>query len=181
MNIRNKFLHDIDCSSFQILLSQFDNGIVNRFKKFLEEGQTISDEEACKKACYKLFQKNLDTIRKKIRVNRKSIEIKNKLFQAQNEQLIFYIDFVCDVLSKVSIATENAELENPKVAVYGEEIIQILQESYQKLNNQSNSKEYEELLKNNENIKALFGIKGELKELPNWDEFKLENKNKPNN
>lgn len=181
MSIRNKFLHDIDCSSFKSLLQQLDNGIVNRFKKFLEEGQSISDEEACKSACYKIFKTNLGTIKKKIQLNKAAKEKKNKLFQVQNEQIIYYIDFISDLLNKVSTATENAELENPKVASLGTEILQILEESVQKLNSEAISNIYEEFFNSNENIKTVFGIKGELKDLPKWDEFKLANSHKSNN
>lgn len=173
-------MHDIDCSSFQNLLQQLDNGIVNRFKKFLEEGQSISDEEACKSACYKIFKTNLGTIKKKIQLNKAVKEKKNKLFQVQNEQIIYYIDFIADLLNKVSITTENSELENPKVAVLGAEIFQILEESVHKLNSETKTDIYEEFFNSTENIKAVFGIKGELKDLPKWDEFNLENKHKSN-
>ena len=183
MNIRNKFLHDLECNSFKIQFNEKikDNGLQNRFKKFLEEGQSISDEEACKKACYSLFQKNIDTIKKKNSVNRKSIENKNKLLQVQNEQIIYYIDFIADLLNKVSIATENAELENPKVLILGMEIQQILEESVQKLNSEDKSNIYEEFFNSNENIKAVFGIKGDLKDFPKWDEFNLKNNHKSSN
>lgn len=183
MNIRNKFLHDLECNSFNILFNEKikDNGLQNRFKKFLEEGQSISDEEACKKACYSLFQKNIDTIKKKNSENIKSIENKNKLFQVQNEQIIYYIDFIQELLNKVSIATENAELENPKVAILGEYILKILEESVQKLNSESRTNIYEEFFNSNENIKAAFGIKGELTELPKWDDFNLKNNHKSSN
>lgn len=173
MNVRNKFLHDMDCSSFQILLQQLDNGIVNRFKVFIEKGKSIDDEKACEQACYKLFQKNIKTIKEIIRKNTASRKLKSNLVQVQNEQIIYYIDFIQELLNKVSIATENAELENSKVAVFGAEIFQILQESYQKLKNQPNSNVYEEFFNSNENIKSVFGIKGELKDLPKWNEFKI--------
>jgi len=173
MIVRNKFMHDIECDSFHTLLNQLDKGIVNRFKKFLEEGQSISDEEACKKASYKLFQKNIETIKEILRKNTSSRKLKSNLVQVQNEQIIYYIDFIQELLNKVSLATENAELENPKVATFGAEIFQILQESYQKLENQPNSNVYEEFFNSNENIKSVFGIKGELKDLPKWNEFKI--------
>ncbi len=182
MNIRNKFLHDLECNSFKILFDNLkDKGIQNRFKKFLEEGQSISDEEACKSACYKIFKTNLGTIKKKIRLNKAAIEKKNKLFQVQNEQIIYYIDFIYDLLNEVSMATENAELENLKVASLGAEILQILEESVQKLNSEAKTNIYEEFFNSNENIKAVFGIKGELKDLPKWDDFKLANSHKANN
>ena len=183
MNIRNKFLHDLECNSFKILFNEKikDNGLQNRFKKFLEEGQSISDEEACKKACYSLFQKNIDTIKKKNSENIKSIENKNKLFQVQNEQIIYYTDFIQELLNEVSIVTENAELENPKVTILGKEILKILKKSVQKLNSESRTNIYEEFFNSNENIKAVFGIKGELKDLPKWDDFNLRNNHKSSN
>lgn len=162
MNIRNKFLHVLDCSSFQNLFQQLDNGIVNRFKKFLEEGQSISDEEVCKKACYRLFQKNIDTIKKKVSVNRETIELKYKLFQQQNQQLLFYIDTLHSLLEKVSIATENSELENPKVAILGEEILKILQETQSKLDTETKKNNDNPFFSSNESMKSLFGIKGGL-------------------
>ncbi len=183
MNIRNKFLHDLECNSFNILFNEKinDNGLQNRFKKFLEGGHSISDEEACKKACYSLFKKNIETIKKKNSANRKSIENKNKLFQVQNEQIIYYTDFIQELLNEVSIVTENAELENPKVTILGKEILKILKKSVQKLNSESRTNIYEEFFNSNENIKAVFGIKGELKDLPKWDDFNLRNNHNSSN
>lgn len=181
MNIRNKFLHDIDCNSFQNLLQQLDNGIVNRFKKFIENDKSINNEEACIKASYKLFQNNIDTIKKKVSVNKEAIEIKYKLFQQQNQQLLFYIDTVHNLLEKVSMATENSELENPKVAILGKEILQILQEAQSKLDTETKKFDVKTFFSSNENMKSLFGIKGGLNDLPKWDDFKLENNHKSNN
>lgn len=181
MNIRNKFLHDIDCNSYQYLLSQFDNGIVNRFKKYLDDEKSINDENACKNACYKLFQKNIETIKKKIAANKSSNEKKHKLFQLQNEQIIYYIDFIHDFLEKVSIATENSELENPKVAILGQEILNILEGIVSKLNSETKRFDYEEFFNSDENMKSLFGIKRGLTDIPKWCEFKLGNGNKLSN
>ena len=173
MNIRNKFLHVLDCSSFQSLFKQLDSGIVNRFKKFIKNDSSINDEEACKKACYKLFQNNIGTIKKKIKVHKESIEIKYKLFQQQNQQLLFYIDNVHNLIEKISITLENSELENPKVAILGEEILKILQETERKLDTETKKIDGKTLFSSNENMKSLFGIKGELNDLPKWDDFKI--------
>lgn len=177
MNIRNKFLHDIDCNSYQYLLSQFDNGIVNRFKKYLDDEKLVNEEKACKKACYKLFQKNIETIKKKIRANKSSNEIKYKFFQLQNEQIIYYIDSIHDFLEKVSIATENSELENPKVAILGQEILNILEGTVSKLNSETKIFNYKEFFNSDENIKSLFGVKRTVTDIPQWSEFKLGNDN----
>ena len=163
MIIRNKFMHDIECDSFHTLLNQLDNGIVNRFKKFLVEGQLISDEEACKKAGYRLFQKNIETIKNKIELNKVAKDKKYKLFQFQNDYIIYYVDFIHELLNKVSIVTENSELENPKVAVLGMELLQILEESVRKLNSESKANIYEEMFNTDDSIKSIFGIKETLK------------------
>ncbi|TYC14216.1 hypothetical protein ES677_06665 [Bizionia gelidisalsuginis] len=175
MIVRNKFMHDIECDSFQTLLNQLDKGIVNRFKKFLEEGQSISDEEACRKASYQLFQKNIETIKNKIELNKVTKNKKHELFQVQNERIIYYIDFIKDLMNKVSIATENSELENPKVAILGMELLQILEESNRKLNSETNPNIYEEFFNSDDNLKATFGVKGNLKDWPKWEDFKVPN------
>lgn len=173
MNIRNKFMHDIECDSFQTLLKQLDNGIINRFKKFLEQSQSISDEKDCIEACHRLFRKNIDTIKKKISVNKKTTESKYKLFEVQNKQIIYYMDFISDLMNKISITTENSELENPKVAFLGEEILKILEESVIKLNQDTKQDIYEEFFNSEEHLKAIFGKKVDRKDFPKWDEFKI--------
>lgn len=177
MNIRNKFLHDLECNSFQVLLSQLDKGIVNRFKKYLDNEKLISNESACEKACSKLFKKNMETIKHKIKANKVIKENTHKFYKLHNEQIIFYIDAIHDFLTKVSIATENSELENPKVAILGDKILQILEEAVNKLNEGSKKVDLEEFFNSNENMKSLFGIKSGLNDLPKWSDFKLSNSN----
>lgn len=179
MIVRNKFMHDIECDSFQTLLNQLDKGIVNRFKKFLDDGQLISDEEACRKASYRLFQKNIETIKNKIELNKIAKNKKHELFQVQNERIIYYMDAIHELLNKVSIATENSELENPKVAILGIELLQILKETVQKLNSEAKTDVYEELFNTDDSIKAIYGIKGELKYMPKWECFKLSHISNP--
>lgn len=180
MIIRNKFMHDIECDSFHTLLRHLDNGIVNRFKRFLEDGQQISSEEACAGACYRLFQKNIKTIKNKIGVNKAAISKKYEFFQIQNEQKIFYIDFIHDLMNEVSIATENSELENPKVAILGTELLQILEKVNHRLNIQSEieKKNQEEFFNSDDAIKSIFGIKREPKDWLKLEDFKLPEINK---
>ncbi len=179
MNIRNKFLHDLECNSFQVLFSQLDKGIVNRFKKYLDDEKLISNEDACGKACDKLFKKNIETIKQKIKAFKDIKENTHKFYKLHNEQIIFYIDAIHDLLAKISIATENSELENPKVAILGEEILHILQETVNKLNTEAKQIDLEGFFKSSENMKSLFGIKRGLNDMPKWTDFSLANPNKP--
>lgn len=117
MNIRNKFMHDIECDSFCTLVYQLENGIVNRFKRFLEDIQKTTTEEDWTNACFRLFQKNIKTIKSKISASKDAINRKHKFLQIQNEQNIFYKDLIYDLLNEVSIVTESSELKNPKVAI----------------------------------------------------------------
>src|SRR5690554_423571 len=183
MFIRNKFLHDLECNSFKILFSEKtkDAGIHSRFKNFLKEGQSIFDEDACKQACYNIFVKNIDTIRNKVIEKQEAIEIKYKLFQVQNERIIHYIDFIHDFSHRISSIVKNSELEDPKVAIVGMEIFKVLDKYSQELKNTSENSIYDDFFKSDENLKAIFDIKGELKDLPKWDDFNLENKHKLNN
>lgn len=64
----------------------------------------------------------------------------------------------------MSIATENSELENPKVAILGIDLYKILEESVRKLNIETKPNIYEEFFNSEGNIKALFGIKREPKD-----------------
>ena len=66
-------------------------------------------------------------------------------------------------------------MENPKVAVLGMELLQILEESVRKLNSESKANIYEEMFNTDDSIKSIFGIKGDLKDLPKWEDFKLPN------
>ena len=45
MIFRNKFLHDIKYSSFSLVLNDLDNGIKNRFFKFLTDEKVKSEKE----------------------------------------------------------------------------------------------------------------------------------------
>lgn len=82
MNFRNKFLHAIECNSYSTVLNQFDNGIQNRFKKYIDEGEKNIGEESYRKACGKLYAKNLDVILKKFALKRQSVHDKTELIKS---------------------------------------------------------------------------------------------------
>lgn len=180
MIFRNKFLHDINCDSFSNVLKQLDNGIKNRFKVFLKEGDSITDEFACKTACSSLFLKNISTIKNKVKENRLKLEDRNELFQLQNSQIIKYIDVIFDLVNDLCLILENSELEDEKVRILSEKINTKLEFVIQKLHSENGIKfKLDDFLGSQEKMKNLFGIvKSSQTSILNWKDFKNNSNNK---
>ena len=68
MVFRNKFMHDINCNSFNSVFKIVDNSIKNKFKAFLNDDETIEDE----KSCLKRFSKSLFKKFKSITLNNRN-------------------------------------------------------------------------------------------------------------
>lgn len=113
MNFRNKFLHDIDSNSFTVILETLDNGIKNRFKKFIDSDVKIENEEAYIKACSNLFLNNLKMLQKKIKERRISLENKRDYTTTIFDKLIALTEFSSDFASDIMLILENSNLENP--------------------------------------------------------------------
>ncbi len=114
MTFRNKFLHDIDCNSFSSVFEQLGNGIKNKFKNFIEEGESINDEKACLSAFKRLFLKNLKVLSKKIESKKTLIKSKAELFHVFNDQIIYQIDLFFDLISEIYLTLESTDLNNKK-------------------------------------------------------------------
>lgn len=173
MIFRNKFLHDINCNSFQSVIEQLDNGIKNRFKVFFNEEGNLSDESACRAACSDLFLKNISTIKNKVKGNRLKIEDRHKLFQIQNNQILNYIDLIFDLVTDICLTIEKSELEDEKVRKLSEEINLKLESVLQKLNSEDEIKvELENFLGSPEKLKIFFGIvRSSQVSMLNWNDF----------
>lgn len=59
MVFRNKFAHDIKSDTFISVVDQLDNGVRNRFKKFIANQSNILNEGSYEKAFNKLFTTNV--------------------------------------------------------------------------------------------------------------------------
>jgi uncharacterized protein YutE (UPF0331/DUF86 family) len=174
MNFRNKFLHDINCSTFLSVIELLDNGIKNRFKVFLKEGESLSDESACRTACSNLFLKNISTIKNKVKQNRIKLEDRIKLFQLQNNQIAKFIDIIYDLVNDLCLILEKSELEDEKVRKLSEQINEKLENVLQQLNSNNKIKnEIDDFLRSAEKMKNFFGIvKSSQISIPNWNDFK---------
>lgn len=176
MIFRNKFLHDIECNSFYSIFSQLDNSIKNKFKHFLNEGQSIADEKSCKKACSNLFLKNIKTIKNKVRAKRKTLEEKNEIFQLQNKHIIFHLDLFFDLTNELFLILENAELEDKKVRNLSELISHKCEQYVNKHNDDENfisiKNRLHILFSDVDIIKNYFGVvKIDEEKIPNFQSY----------
>ena len=162
MNIRNKFLHDLECNSFQVFLSKLDSGLVTRFKTFLENEELICNENACEIACNNLFKKNIVTIKNKIKAQEKIL----KFHQLSNNNISLYLEFIRDLIENISITIENSELENPKVVNLGLKIMQVLEGDWNKFNEERKKFDFKEFHNSDEIMKSVFRVKSRLFDLP---------------
>lgn len=122
MVFRNKFLHVIECNSFSSVLEQLDNGLKNKFKSYLKEGEDLNNEESCRNACSNLFLKNIKTIRRKVTSHKNKMNERNELFQLNNQQTINYIDIFFDLIDDIYSILENSDLDNEEIRQLSEAI-----------------------------------------------------------
>ncbi len=122
MIFRNKFLHDIQSNSFLSVLKHFDNGIKNRFKKFLEKDEKINNEESCRMAYRNLYLNNTKVIKLKFANKRKQIEEKADVLQTLLAELERVNDLSFSLIDELLQILESTELENPKIADLSDKI-----------------------------------------------------------
>ena len=114
MIFRNKFLHDLESNSFSYILSKLDNGIVNKFKKFINSESSIQNELEYEKAYSNLFWHNMKIIREKLRERRKSIEKRGKFLEGFYDSFLELSSMSSDFAQQVCLILENSEITNKK-------------------------------------------------------------------
>lgn len=113
MNLRNKFLHDIECNSFTKLLEGIDNGIKNRFKNFVEKKE--ESEASYEKACSNLYNHNLDVISEKYSKRRTSLEGRIEYQNSVYDIILLLNDLSSDLVQDILLIIEKSTLENPTI------------------------------------------------------------------
>lgn len=134
MIFRNKFLHDIDCDSFNSVFEQVD-GIKNKFENFIEEGENINNEKDCLSAFKRLFLKNIKVLLKKIEAKKKIIESKAELLHVFNDMNTFQLDLFFDFISEIYLSFENADLVDNNIRELVNSITVICQKYVDKYSN----------------------------------------------
>jgi len=115
MNFRNKFLHDIKFNTFISILSYIDNGIKNRFKKYLLDGSDISDEDSCREAYQNLFLSNLKVISNKIELKIIAADDTMDLLSTPTKLYTSFVDSFFNLIGDLYQRIEDSDLESPNV------------------------------------------------------------------
>jgi len=115
MNFRNKFLHDIKFNTYISVLSTFDNGIKNRFKKYLLDGGDISDEISCREAYQNLFLSNMKVILAKVELKKNAADDNMDLLTTPTKLYNNFADSFFNLIGDLYQQIEASNLENPDV------------------------------------------------------------------
>jgi hypothetical protein len=115
MIFRNKFLHDIQFNTYTSILEYLENGIKNRFKKFLLEGGDISEEFSCREAYEMLFLSNMKVILGKINLKQASMYKAFDLLTTPTKLSLSYNDAFFDLIMAIYHQLEDSKLEIPEV------------------------------------------------------------------
>ena len=155
MNFRNKFLHDINCISFEYAINEFDKGIVNRFKKFIDEECVSENEESYKKACLKLFLHNQNILSNKFENRKKSIDDKIDFIEGYRNAYTTLLSISVDLVNEITEILDNSdEYEKNKVLYSG-----IIEKLKKFLYEFENNKDLEYIKKNEQfSEKLLFDL-----------------------
>lgn len=159
MNIRNKFMHDLYCSTFIDLLKNLDKGIVNRFKKFLNAGGSISNEEDCKIALDNLFKKISQTLRDKVNELRSKADAKHKFIKYQLNKIDFYNDFTYDFINELLDVVEDTDIGGAEVVRLKIKIGEIVTNASKKLKIEVKSNTPYDMDEFRGDVNLLFGIR----------------------
>lgn len=114
MNFRNKFLHDIDSTSFTYILKNIDSGIKNRFLKFLESDINPKEEDY-ETACRNLHLHNLKVIGEKYKERRESITGRTNYLTSLYDSYLSLSELSSNFAQEVMVIVENSDLENPLI------------------------------------------------------------------
>ncbi len=143
MNFRNKFLHDIKFNTYLSVLSFFDNGIKNRFKKYLLDGGDILDENSCREAYQNLYLSNLKVISNKIESKKKAADDTMDLLSTPTKIYNGLTDIFFNLIRDLYQQIENSNLKNP-------DVIELVD------NIRTKCKEYSAKFMNNEEVKEIY-------------------------
>jgi hypothetical protein len=142
MVFRNKFAHDIKSDSFTSVIDQLDNGVRNRFNKFIPNQSDTPNERTYEKAFNELFITNIKVI--KLKYADRRIHIKNKadLLKGYADKSARLIDLAFGFIERISLDFEEYTLtKNPDLEITATVLKRII--------------DFQELLRNDEDMSTI--------------------------
>lgn len=115
MVFRNKFLHDINCNSFEKFFNLVDNNIKNKIMQYLNKDENIENEDNCLSAVNNLFLKNIKTLQIRVEEWRDELENKKEILEINQQHVLFQIDLFFDLINEIFSNLESSELDEEKV------------------------------------------------------------------
>ncbi len=101
MIFRNKFMHDINCNSFNSVFQIVDNSIKNKFKAFLNDDETIEDEKSCLYGFQNLYLKNLRVLHSIIETKKDRLQKRIDYISLLHEQIRFQVHLVENITTDI--------------------------------------------------------------------------------
>ena len=159
---RNKLLHDVESDSMLTVLSNLDNGLVNKFKSHLDENGIIANEKDCEIGLINLYRRNIVTIKEKTAALRIKSEHKTRFLQLNLAHTSLYIDAYYTLIDKICEQLEQTGFENSTDSGLSQDIFAIIESAIERSKQEdfvSLEKEKAELLNDPKLIANLIGIK----------------------
>ena len=169
MMIRNRFLHDIECNSFEDVF-KYENSYRGRFKKFLDEPGDLKDDVKCLRAYFKLYQSNIAIIKSKADKNIEAVKIKGEIFMLQQNETIFYLELFHDFIFEIMEAVEESHMGD-KHKILDKFIKHICNKFGERfIGDEENKKSFDRLntLLNSEDSALNYMAVRRIPKLPNW-------------
>ena len=115
MEFRNKFLHNIECSSFENAVKLLGADKEKKLLKFDDADENQDKELRYKCAFINLYRESLKIMSEKTKDRKNQIEDRGRTHSKLIESQIFFMDKYFDILNKILLICENNVSDIPEV------------------------------------------------------------------
>jgi len=144
MNFRNKFLHNIECSSYKYALDGFDKGIQNRFKKFINVDFKIENEDSYRNGLINLYLHNSKMLIERFTDYKNTLKLRKDFLLSFADAFEETVKLGHKFSNEVFKILESDEFENEKIIHYSNMIQEMCNEFTKELIKSETIKTFEE-------------------------------------
>ena len=131
MEFRNQFLHNIDCSSFEVAVKLLGTDKERKLLKFDNADENQDMEFRYKCAFRNLFRECINIIFEKFEDRENQIEDRFKTLAKPIESNIFFIEKYFDILNKIMVFCEKNLSETPEIFQLLKQIYKIVTDDFE--------------------------------------------------